>query len=148
MYVRNNARAFVINDKNQILLQKFEFTFGEKSKVLWVTPGGGVEEGESLEQTLERELYEELGIRVAISNEPIVTLDIPFDSKSGRFLSHEVYYLIKHCDGTNISIENMTTDEKDTFREIGWFSFEQLEREEILFEPKTEILRILESIKR
>ena len=52
MKIRHNSRAFMIHEKNEILLQKFEFRFTGKLKILWVTPGGGVEEGESFEQAL------------------------------------------------------------------------------------------------
>ena len=86
MKIRNNSRAFIINEKNEILLQKFEFRFTGKLKILWVTPGGGVEEGESFEQALERELYEELGLKISVKEKSILTLDIPFDGKNGKFI--------------------------------------------------------------
>ncbi len=34
MNIRNNARAFILNDNNKILLQKFEFSFTGALKVL------------------------------------------------------------------------------------------------------------------
>ena len=40
MRVRNSARAFILNENNEILLQKFEFRFTGVLKILWVTPGG------------------------------------------------------------------------------------------------------------
>ncbi|MEM6811905.1 MAG: 8-oxo-dGTP diphosphatase MutT [Pseudomonadota bacterium] len=54
------AAAALINTKNEILLaQRPE---GKSMAGLWEFPGGKVEEGESPEFTLVRELYEELGI--------------------------------------------------------------------------------------
>lgn len=42
MDIRNNAGAFILNENNEILLQKFEFSFTGVRKILWVTPGGGL----------------------------------------------------------------------------------------------------------
>jgi 8-oxo-dGTP pyrophosphatase MutT (NUDIX family) len=57
------SRAIIIN-QNSILLIKRVF----EDRVYWVFPGGGVEEGESIEQALERECMEELGIHILIGN--------------------------------------------------------------------------------
>lgn len=42
MQIRNSARAFIVNEEKQILLEKFESHFTGEKKILWVTPGGGV----------------------------------------------------------------------------------------------------------
>lgn len=146
MYVRNNARAFIINEKNEILLQKFVFTFTGQEKVLWVTPGGGVEGDESFEMALERELFEELGIQADIVSEPILTLDIPFDGKIGPFISHEVYYLLNLPSKTLISLEHMEEGEKNTFLDLKWWGLEELKSADFEFEPRNEILSILQKL--
>jgi double-stranded uracil-DNA glycosylase len=55
---RQNVRAAVVDGDDRILLLRYGDEYGS----WWVTPGGGREEGETDEQTLRRELEEEIGL--------------------------------------------------------------------------------------
>jgi len=56
--LRENVRAVLRDMRGHILLLRYEDAYGR----WWVTPGGGQEQGESDEDTLRRELAEEIGL--------------------------------------------------------------------------------------
>jgi len=88
---RENVRAAVVDEQNRILLLRYGDEYGR----WWVTPGGGRERGEDDEQTLRRELEEEIGL-VGFQLGPLLwelagwTLDEP---GFGSFLSR--IYLVR-----------------------------------------------------
>ncbi len=51
------VRAFVVDTRERVLLFRWENPAGS----WWITPGGGIDEGETPEEALARELFEELG---------------------------------------------------------------------------------------
>ena len=57
--IREGCRAIIVKD-NKVLLS------WEERKDVYMSPGGGVEEGESLEECVVRELGEEAGFRVKV----------------------------------------------------------------------------------
>ena len=56
--IRRAARALVLDDADRLLLVRFR----EGERAVWLTTGGGIEEGESDESALRRELLEEAGL--------------------------------------------------------------------------------------
>ena len=58
MRLREAARAVIFDPDDRILLVRFEFPHA----VVWATPGGGLDPGETHEQAIVRELAEEAGL--------------------------------------------------------------------------------------
>ncbi|HXH88995.1 MAG TPA: NUDIX domain-containing protein [Gaiellaceae bacterium] len=58
MRLRPAARAVVLDPADRILLVHFQFP----ARPFWATPGGGIEEGETPEHAVVRELDEEAGL--------------------------------------------------------------------------------------
>ena len=56
---REAVRALVLSPDDEVLLARFVFPNGVE---VWTLPGGGLEEGETHEEGLRRELREELGL--------------------------------------------------------------------------------------
>jgi 8-oxo-dGTP diphosphatase len=56
--IRPAVRAVVLDPADRILLVRFEFP----TRRVWGTPGGGIDEGESPEDAIRRELAEEAGL--------------------------------------------------------------------------------------
>jgi TDG/mug DNA glycosylase family protein len=59
--VRQAVRALVVDDRDRVLLVCFRFP----DRDVWATPGGGIEPGETDEETIGRELVEECGLEDA-----------------------------------------------------------------------------------
>ena len=105
------ASAFIFDDDNRILLGKFTKKFNQA----WSMPGGKVDFGESLKETLLREVKEETNID--ISGEPIFCGNGTFTWDS----THYVYsnYLAKFNEGSKVILN-------EEFSEYSFFSRDQI----------------------
>src|SRR5690348_7222469 len=111
---RQNVRAAVVDDEGRILLLRYGDDYG----AWWVTSGGGREHGETDEQTLRRELEEEIGL-VGFEIGPLLwersgwTLDEP---GFGSFLSR--VYLVR--------VDSFEPPHLTEALELRWFSIAEL----------------------
>jgi TDG/mug DNA glycosylase family protein len=107
---RRSVRAAVVDERRRVLLLRYGDEYGD----WWVTPGGGREQGEDDEQTLRRELEEEIGL-VGFELGPVLwdndgwTLDEP---GFGGFRSR--VYLVR--------VEAFEPPHLTEAQEVRWFS--------------------------
>lgn len=121
MNIRNSARAVMINECGEVLLLKFIYHHRNGSSMWWVTPGGGLEAGESFIEALRREVFEETGVKLDDIGPWIWTREIALEWEGRPVLSHERYYLVRAA-GIAPELGNMTELEKDTLLDIRWWS--------------------------
>lgn len=65
-HTRKIARAFLLNDNNELCLLKIEGTDDFGLRDYYETPGGGVKEDEDLKEAVIREVLEETGIKASV----------------------------------------------------------------------------------
>ncbi len=102
--------GIITNNKNQILLLK------RKDKDYWERPGGKVELGESLEESVAREVFEEAGIKVEVIG--FVMFDQTFLKDQGHWISF--CYHLKSMD------DNIKNVEKEKHADVQWFDVTDL----------------------
>ena len=131
--LRRATRAIVLDEADRILLVCFDFG----DRVVWATPGGGIEDGETDEHALRRELEEEAGLD-DFELGPLVwtrTHHVPLGS--GRWDGQkERYYVVRTPPfepAPLLSWEELRTEGMTAVR---WWTLAELEAAEELFAPR------------
>jgi len=102
--------AIIVNEDKQILIDK-RLPKGSMAN-LWEFPGGKIEEGETIDECIKREVREELGIEIAV-NEHLVDINHTYNDFSILLKA----YLAKIVEGTPKTIE---------CAEIRWVNIDKL----------------------
>ena len=70
----------------------------------------------------------------------VLTLEIPFHSKQGKFISREEYLVLRLPAMTRFSLEHMEPGEKDSFHALKWWKPGALWEASEAFESREAIL--------
>ena len=124
--LRRSARVFLFDRRGRILLIRFVAELQGRPFVFWVTPGGEVEPGEADLAAAERELFEELGLRLPLAG--------PVHEESGGTYTHlsetvrnlDVFFAA-FCEAAAPRLAGVTAEEIALMREARWWSLEELE---------------------
>ena len=131
--LRRATRAVVLDNDERVLLVRFDFG----DRVVWATPGGGIEEGESDEHAIRRELAEEAGLEGFELGPLVWTRTHHVPQGGGRWDGQtERYYLV-----LTPSFEPSPRLTWEELREEGmtavrWWTPDELEASEALFAPR------------
>lgn len=127
---RYTVRAIVLNDHDEVAMLRIETVdhFGARHHL--ESPGGGIEEGETVVDTLTRELQEEIGYKVAFY---LPLGRVAQDYNLIQSTHHAVYFLVRAGDKVTL---NRTEDEKGFIKEVVWMPIQKLHNY-LLSNPQT-----------
>ena len=118
-HTRYVARAILINDKNQVALNKLhgEDAFGSRN--YYETPGGGVNKDESITDAVKREILEETGYEASIVEE-IGIVDDYYNLIHRHNINH--YFLMK---ADNYIGKHQEEYEKSMIEKLVWMNIDE-----------------------
>lgn len=116
---RQAMRAILLTPDDRVLLMRVDYGTGD----WWITPGGGAEPGETAEQTLRRELAEELGFALPALGPLVWRRRVAMTLRQRRWRQSEDYFLIETPDFVPV-IRN--APEAGAIREFRWWSLPEM----------------------
>lgn len=138
--IRQSARLIVLNEFDEILL----FDCNESPREdryagitrFWITPGGGLDSGETWEDSARRELWEETGLR-NIELGPWVWSRQKHRVHFGELTpgQEERYFLVR-VSGAVISNANQFDYEREVYTDVRWWSVDAIRASSETFYPE------------
>ena len=138
---RSAVRAVVLDRDDRILLVEFRDTVGQ---VWWATPGGGMNEGETDEEALRRELEEEAGLSDFELGPELWTREVVF-AWMGRILRQRERFRLVRVDRHEPA---PTVDlAPELVAGLRWWTLDELEAAPVTFAP-TRLRQLLRELLR
>jgi 8-oxo-dGTP pyrophosphatase MutT (NUDIX family) len=126
-YPRRAVRVLLLDDEERMLLFLDSDLGLDPVPHWWVTPGGGVDPGESDEQAAVRELWEETGLVVDAADlvGPVLTRLVVHGYSDHVADQTEVYYVVR-VPAFEVVTTGHTEEELLTVAEIRWWTLDDL----------------------
>ena len=122
---RNAVRALLVRRGDHRLLL-IRMRVPDSQRVIWLTPGGGVEPGESDEQALTREVFEETGHSITAHDGLVWRRRARFRLHGRDWDQSEQYFLIFTDPFTPVFDGNPATQERDALVDWRWWSVQEI----------------------
>jgi 8-oxo-dGTP pyrophosphatase MutT (NUDIX family) len=133
---RATARIVVLDQDNRALLINERDPNAPHHPTYWLTPGGGIDDGEAPRQAAARELAEELGLTVAPEalRGPIAIRTVVHAWSHAVLVQPETFFVIQ-VDGFDPTPVALTEQEKDQIVGHRWWTIEDLRRTDEMVWP-------------
>ena len=124
--LRRSARVVLFDRRTgDVLLIRFVAEMDGRPFVFWVTPGGEIEAGEDERAAAEREVAEELGLRLALSG-PVHRESGGTYTHLGETVRNDDVFFAGVCAREEPVLSGVTAEEIALMREARWWPPEEL----------------------
>jgi 8-oxo-dGTP pyrophosphatase MutT (NUDIX family) len=131
---RLGGRVLLVDDSGHVLLIHERL---EDGSTHWLTPGGGVEDGEQPREAAERETREETGVQISIAGdaEPVLMTRRDWSWAGVDYDQVDHFFLVRVPDGTPVRPWRLTDVEQQNWLDLDWWSVEDLARTDAAIVP-------------
>lgn len=133
MIQRTAVRALLVAPPDLLLLTRIYIP--DREGYIWITPGGGIEDGEQPEEALLREVKEETAHELGTFVGPVWRRNERFRFRGVSYQQEEFFYLA-HCEQFDPDhSENPAEIEQEIFDRFRWWSLREIAASSEVFAP-------------
>ena len=137
------ARVILVDDRDRVLLVHGRAPARPDRPAWWITPGGGVDGGETVPEAARREVYEETGLRVDDLGPVVRQRTVAFHLDGREIEQEETFFLVRVGVAAELDTSGWNDLERRALTELRWWTPAELAaRQEAVF--PTDLLDLLQ----